>query len=322
MKWFGAALGLGCWLCVSVAGAEPRSVFHLDYQAHDGCPDAATFRARVESHAPLVRLARAEEKARRFSVAFAVESEAARGRLVILGLDGMTSVREVEGRNCSEVADALALVLAIILYPNVGADPGAGSKPKPSGARVLARAPNKDRDWGRLRAGLAFQAGVVGLRLAPELGTALLFGAEIVLDRASLFAPSLRLSGYRIQSGEVITAYGRAQFEWTAARLSGCPLRWPSGTVGLRPCAIADVGQLRAEGYDAPAADRHTLAWAALGAALRLDALVLNILLLEIEAGGLAPLSEDSFFFDPGDRTAYTVGPGVYAMSGIGVRFP
>jgi hypothetical protein len=64
----------------------------------------------------------------------------------------------------------------------------------------------------------------------------------------------------------------------------------------------------------------RALFWAALGAAWRAEALILDTLLLELEAGALLPLSSQSFYFEP-NLEDYDIGPGLYVLSGIGFRF-
>lgn len=172
-----------------------------------------------------------------------------------------------------------------------------------------------------LRLGLIFQAGVVTERLAPKLGVALVYGIEALLDRDELFAPALRVSLYRMRSGEITTDFGqKARFEWTAARLGACPVLWSWQSLGLRPCLIADLGSVTAEGYATVEPAKETLFWAALGAAVRGEALFSDTFLLEIEAGALFPLNNQSFYFEP-SLDVYQIGPGVYALGGIGIRF-
>src|SRR5262245_15616773 len=107
MKRLVGAPGLGFCLWASLARAQADGTFYLDYDAPPQCPVAAAFAAKIEGHTPLARLSAAADAARRFRAVFDTSGPAARGRLEIVDVDGTASVREVEGRDCTEVADAL-----------------------------------------------------------------------------------------------------------------------------------------------------------------------------------------------------------------------
>jgi hypothetical protein len=340
MKRFIGASGLGFWLWTSLAGAQADGSFRLDYEAPAQCPASTAFAAKIEGHTPLARLSTTETASRRFRAVFDTSGPAARGRLEIVDFDGTASVREVEGRDCNEVADALALIAAIVIDPNARpaspppAEQSAPTRPRPITEVTMPQpipVPTIVRPPPRpppepapeplpLRLGLVFQAGAVSERLVPKLGVALFYGVEALLDRDELFAPSLRASLYRIRSGEIQTDFGKANFEWTAGRLSACPILWSWNSIGVRPCLIGDFGRVLAEGSETTDEASASLFWAALGAAGRAEALFVDTLLLEIEAGVLFPLNNQRFYFDP-DFEVYQIGPGVYLLGGIGFRF-
>jgi hypothetical protein len=347
MKRLVEASGLGLWLWASVAQAQAGGSFRLDYEAPAHCPTAAAFAAKIEGHTPLARRVAEGEASRRFRAVFDTSEPAARGRLEIVDFDGTSSVREVEGRDCNEVADALALIAAIVIDPNArpaetreqaDASAAAAAKAAAAAARprpveevtmpqlipapVLVPRPKPEQSEPLpLRLGLIFQAGAVTPNLAPKLGVALVYGIEALLDRDDLLSPSLRLSLYRTRSGEIQTEFGKARFEWTTARVSACPVLWSWDNLGVRPCLIGDFGRLVAEGYETVDQAEESVFWAALGAAGRGELMLLeDTLLLEIEAGFVVPLSRQRFYFDP-DLDVYQIGPGAYVLGGIGFRF-
>jgi hypothetical protein len=355
MKGFGVAFALGCWLCTTQAAAQAPTPFQLSYGTHPGCPTASEFAARISAHTPIARPAAAGERALELRVTTAGSERGAHGKLVIVALDGSSSERTVEGRDCREVVDALALVAAIVIDPNaqrVVAEPPATAvaesapaaaaagqtaattvppperkpappppAPAPAAAPPAPAAPPDASDNQPWQAGPSFQAGLVGEGLTPNGGVALLYGIEVVLEREELFAPSLRLSGYNVLGNEVTTAIGKARFDWTLARVSLCPLRWSVAFLAIRPCALVDVGRLHSEGYDTSRPEEHASFWAALGAAARAEVRPHRILAIEVELGASFPLSNERFFFDPA-VDAYEVNPGVYGLVGIGLRFP
>ena len=207
MKWLVVASMLACWLCAPVARAQASGSFQLEYAAAADCPSASAFAARIQDHTPLARQAGAHEAARRFRAVFDTSGRSTTGRLEIIEVDGRLSVRMVEGRDCPEVADALALVAAIVIDPNARravpapARPAAAAPPAvtptrttvapatltsagqpASEGRASRSAPVGAEDF-RLRLELIFQAGLVTEQLVPELDVAVLYGFEVLVER-------------------------------------------------------------------------------------------------------------------------------------------
>ncbi len=96
----------------AVCSAAAPLATRLDFQASGGCPDAASFVARLQARTP-VRLSEAAD-AFRLQVWLAVTAGGAQGQLSAGPLED-AEVRDVAGRDCGEVADALALIAALIV---------------------------------------------------------------------------------------------------------------------------------------------------------------------------------------------------------------
>jgi hypothetical protein len=94
------------------ARAELPLAVKLEFRADDTCPNEQDFVQRLSSRAH-VRLVETAE-ALRLRVSLAAAGPTARGELSA-GAESTTNAREVEARSCDEVADALALIAALVI---------------------------------------------------------------------------------------------------------------------------------------------------------------------------------------------------------------
>jgi hypothetical protein len=126
------ALWVSASIFASVARAETTD--GLDYEAPLGCADETRFIAAVAARGG--DFANAREQLLRVRLQ---RTEQGFGGSLVVGSGGVTSrAREVQGKTCPEVVDALAVVTAIALDPQVNA-PGA-VQPTPT-VRPAASAP-------------------------------------------------------------------------------------------------------------------------------------------------------------------------------------
>jgi hypothetical protein len=147
-----------------------------------------------------------------------------------------------------------------------------------------------------------------GLRtgVAPESSWGASPGVELALGRSARSAVSARVSGTFVRSRTEVTPYGKAQFQLLAAELSGCAPRYPAALLGVRPCLLAQAGDLRGEGQET--LNRHTrhMLWLGLGAAARLEAEISRRFTFEIQVHGIRLVRSDRFVFEP-DVVAHDV---------------
>ncbi len=109
----------------------------MSYSAFAGCPDEARFLQGVTARTERIRRAAEGEPARAFVIAVTRDTSTVRGVLVIAGLDGAVSRREVTGDSCEEVTSALALITALAVDPlaaTAPVPPPAAPGPSSSGA--------------------------------------------------------------------------------------------------------------------------------------------------------------------------------------------
>jgi hypothetical protein len=298
--------------------AEGASSVQLDYEVAQGCPSANAFTGALGA-----RGIRVEAKPELPKVRVWIRFEAGNflGALTISASSGPWLSRELEARDCSEIAAAFALVAAVTAAhggpaPATPVEPVAVAPAKalpdalppplpvaldtvnvtskaqptpPASERALAPARPQRFTLG---VGTLLQRGTL-----PELGAGVLVFAERVWRPSSSLSPALALS--LAWSRQELTRIGRARFDWLLLRTAACPWQWPlSGHFRLRPCATVEAGILRGEGLGVRAAAASTAWWLAPGLGLRAQA-DWDWLTLGAALGAFAPLFRDRFYFGP-----------------------
>jgi hypothetical protein len=138
-----------------------------------------------------------------------------------------------------------------------------------------------------------------------------------------LFSPALRLALGRSLDTDRNVSAGAATLRWTEGAFEVCPVRFGlARPIALRPCAGVEAGVLQAAGSGVLAAETRSRPWAALTFGARLAWEPVRWLAIELEAGAVAPLYRESFYFQP-SVTVYEA-PTLAFLSrlGLGVRFP
>jgi hypothetical protein len=236
----------------------------------NSCLNAREFLDQVRRRTPRARAAEPGESARRFIVTLENHGRVV-GRLLTENTDGTTAVREVQGTSCQEVADALALVVAVTLDPFADQSPTSGNermygRPSARPSSGLPRAlpptravrvptqPEPKARWehalgaeATLRAWLVDQPmPALGARywgsLAREDAPGVLFTVGAFATRAAdAQAVSPANDPHRYADGVI-------RYHLYALDATVCPLGARLGAlVRLYPCGALTVGQLEAE---------------------------------------------------------------------------
>jgi hypothetical protein len=138
----------GFWLVTMLAGSvfamgrvgraaeaqDAEEPIRLDYQSGPGCPDEASFVARIRARTRRARLVAEGEPAREFHVRLAGASRPA-GSVTVVNHGHAEGVRRVDAGTCDEVADALSLIIVLALDPRAleaAPPPTASSAPAPA----------------------------------------------------------------------------------------------------------------------------------------------------------------------------------------------
>ena len=230
----------------------------------------------------------------------------------------------MQADTCSDVVDALALMVALAIDPGaVNPVPAAPSARAPEVLSAAASAPAsslapaaRSHDDGGMLGGVDF---AVATDVMPQL---VLAGSPYVGWRATgarLFAPSFRLSFILAGSGTLDVTGGTARFTWTVGRLDGCPIAWPRGALRVSECVRLEGGTLEVAGGMGVTAPRSSpRGWAAIGPLARAEWSFLPPVFVDAEAGALVRVTQDRFYFNPGMTTAFEV-PALGVTAGVGV---
>jgi hypothetical protein len=139
------------------------------------------------------------------------------------------------------------------------------------------------------------------------------------------FSPSVRVAVSRSFDVERVAPPGRAALRWTTVALDACPVRFDvsaAPTIEVRPCIGFAAGVLEAEAAAVPVPQSRTRPWLAASAHLRLVWAPVRALAVELEGGAVAPLSRESFFFEPAIPVYEAPAVAAFGRAGMAVRFP
>jgi hypothetical protein len=333
-------------------GLAPRSVraaptetepIRLDYTAPAGCPDASEFGRRVFERTSKARAARDDETARTFVVVIETTGTETQGSMVVRQ-DGMSTVaRRVSGKDCEEVARALALATALAIDPEAAltapepSGPGVGSsvdgpgttdgtaEPKTKDPAHPADEPSAGSPGAKpasvRRAALLFGPSAA-FGPAPTPG----FGASAAVEWSSsspLLLPSaLGAELVFLTSAEHTVAGAGSSFDFVFVRPYVCTLGLAFGAdVGLVPCIGGALGAVVATGSRIASPVTETRFWAAGELALRLDIALTDDWFIDATGGVVLPFTRYRFLFRTPDTRIHHV-PAVTAAAGlrVGVR--
>ena len=268
----------------SPAGAGvPLSIW---YRSSEGCPEGATFVARLAELGRQATLARVGDRVD-FVVTVAAAADASSGRLERQTSRGTVAIRELDAARCEDVTEALALSLEIALEPANETAAGAGAP----ASTDATRAGGEDRAPERARAAQAARVLQLGARgsLAKGIAPGWAPGGALF---AALRAPTdVALAG-RVSLGMAGAADTVAGVDvdvlWLGGRFEGCVFELGSGALSLQPCAGVELGMLRASSSGGAARSDRGFWGAGLGllrGSLELD----PTFALEAEVGAALP---------------------------------
>jgi hypothetical protein len=303
--------------------AEPPTSVAMDYQGTPGCPDGAWFIGRVRARTNRVAF---EPGTRSLALLIRVDADALEGRLDLRAPGPDPLVRTARGKTCDEVADALALILAMALDPTVtpsspapaapAAPPSVQTPPAEPPRVPVASAPPPvpaplpplpSTHQARPKALVvdigAGPAVAGGMAPTPSFGGFLFL--EVSTKATGPWAPAVIVVAEVDHAPTTHThengAYG--SFTRGLARLEACPLRFPPWpTLGVRACGAFEYGMLAGKGEIV-----RTGRWVAPALGLRAEWRPYPAVLLVLDGLVARPLVRDRFFFAPPDITVYQV---------------
>jgi len=317
----------------SLAHAQ-EAAFELRYQAPPSCPTSAEFEERVAARVEHGQPARGV-LARRMTVRIEQEEGGAEysGELRFLDRNLQLVTREVTGKTCNEVSDALVLMTTLALNaqqpvkpeqpvqlgPNVLSPQPVPMLPKPA---ELVVAPATDlapqREWLLRPAAMATVDAMIGPQPA--------YGGEVGLSVArSRKAPRLQVR-LRYATPGVVQEEDfdqRARFDLAAAGVAWCAAAVGQPTLLATVCPTVQVGAMWGAGRGSvvitrPDADRKL--WAVGGILGRLEFELSGALYFDAQAEVLTCLACPAFSYEnPRIEMSYTRTLGLAAGAGLGV---
>lgn len=291
-------MGLGIALATCVIGSGARADAEgvtLAWTAPAECPDRVRVLGKIDRLAPASARLRVRVDAtvtrdeRGYRVALVTEADGARGE------------RSLEAATCASLADATAVIVAMMLDP-ASAAPGPASAPVASVAASPAPAessevppvpeapPPERRVAGVLMAGGALDSG-----LGPGAKVGLMLGGGVTIDRLRLDVVGSSFAGRAGRVEAAPDAGGDVTVRSLLARGCVTPSR---AIVASYACAVAGAAQVSASGFGVEAPSSGSASFAVVGAsgftALRLTASVS----LELGAEALVPLARPRFVLE------------------------
>jgi hypothetical protein len=308
----------------------PADGIHVEYSAPAGCPSEAAFTWQVRA-----RVRQVSAPARRYAVVLSVDGPRTRGTLRVEEETRM-SVRELAGTTCDEIAEGLALILALVIDPGARTEPARDLPLQPSPERVpeprlppplaasvfkpgsdVASQPRSAPQVWRpsLSAGAA---AVMRSALAPGTTTAGQAFLEAGLDRRATVSPHLRLGFEYAKLSPFVESAGSAQFSWMIGIAEVCHAEQVlERTLSLPICAGVAWGRLEAAGSATPNAQTQTQTWLSVDADVGLRWFPWRApVFIDVDGGFQVPLRRARFYFAP-DTTVHTT-PRVAPFFGVG----
>jgi hypothetical protein len=312
------ALALLSAFVAGPAHAQPAAVRTFAYDAPAACPGRTEFSALVRA-----RTKAWPASASPFAVTVTIkeEPESLVGR-VTFERAGQITPRELRAAGCAELAEALSLIVAILVDPQAQQAPlpPAAEPAPPPVPRVPPPAPPSSPPALWLSAGLeaAFETAMTG---KVEVGGRLFVG--VGRGERSVVASSARLSFTHVAGHELSPASGlRADFSLDTGRIEACVARVERSGFAIEPCPFFELGRVRAVGLHPEGDVTSDGTWSALGLALRPSLTLWQRLVLGGALGVTVPVTRYRYAFTGESELTRTASVGLDAALGLGMRFP
>ena len=285
---------LTCQAAASVAYGQEGDQFTLLWAAPGECPTEKRVRADIDNLL-------GGPAGRRLRARLEVEASVKHAELWRVTLDtvsaGTTGHRSIEASTCEGLANATALIVALMIDPDAVA--ARSNKPKPpepppvaSPAQPGSAPPTlSSSSVGLIGAGTA---GTLGVLPAADVGAT----GHVGLQRRWLRVELQLYYGLRRvhseASSELPGAYG--EFGFYAAMLRGC---WvvSSTMFEVGPCAAIEAGLLRGQGIKVSEPSSETTPWLAMGAGGVMGIKAGTWLRFPVHLDAIAPVLRSGFVF-------------------------
>ncbi len=301
---------------------------HFELRAPEGCSSVEDFAAHVKKRSSRIQLV-AGTAPRSLVVEIQEQAGGVRGSVKVLEKDGSTRSRQLKASTCAEAVEALSLIATVTLDPDaLLAEPEPEPEPKPTVSpkpKPPAEKPRPVRPAppppppSEAAAPYRFSLGVGAALLfnqAPKLAPGASVAVALELRPGHVLSPLVRLSVVHAQRRDISEPGGSASFAFTLPTLDVCPVRLGPRAFGVRPCAYASVGLLKAWGSATAQTEAHARLSGAAGGALWVGWRVSEVFEIIADGRAGAATPRDRFGFD--NRGFFTT-PRVGFSAGLGV---
>jgi len=307
----------------------------LDYAGAESCPSKQAFEGLVRGRTSRALFVSDDGDGRVFDVRLTAGTSP-KGRVVVRRGGVFEGTRDVRAETCADVADALALVVALAIDPMARTKPLASppepeppppsprsAEPEPIAPPVTTTETPVAPSVVERRSRGAFSLGTDVAIVTGAAPTTLLGVSPVVAGKWPIgsMAIGAHLGFVHARTGEVSVPGGAAAFTWNVGQLDGCLTPWPAARARLSACARVQGGVLDASGLAIPSPKSESRAWLATGPLLRAEWSIVGPLFVDANLGMMFHVMVDRFYFLP-DTTAYRVPlVGLDGAIGAGVTF-
>jgi hypothetical protein len=330
-------------LGASRAAAQTAAPVAVDYAGHAGCPSADRFWSSVAARTSHARRAPPRDAVLSFRVLIERRSAQSVGRVVIESRDGGREERLARDASCEQVADALAVIVALAVDSNASPEesttpaqdaprarptqPVVSSRPPVESPLAAAEAPRASPAVAPPPPRAAGLEGLFGFEALGEGGTSadLSWGGALFaqLDAAAGWRSSMRASFVYARGAPMPLVTGEVQTDLVSGALDECPARLAIGrSLLLGLCGREELGVVTATGQQLPQHRSASAPWFALGGVTRLEWAPVDWWRFEMQGGAVVTLDRHAIVVSP-PRTVLDELPAVGAVVALGgaVRF-
>lgn len=304
-------------LAQNEAATKPSMASPIDlvWSAPADCPDGSAVRSEVlrlaGTRASLLHHLKAQAS---------IRPAAGPGWILSLAtdLDGVAGERTLSGVSCESLSDAAALMLALILNPEVKvAKPARADAQEPAPPPTSTVSANHDNPRRRLTWVVGAHAGAE-MGVLADLSPSFMLTLGVGLGRFSMrLVPSLTPPQNVYRDAKL--GLGGRLWVGTLAVL-GCWTR-PIGRFGLSPCLGVDVARLQGRGLGVLQQREATVYWASAELALLAGLSLGHGVSFELGGIGLVPFGRPTVYLDDIGSVSRPAAFGFAVVGGLGWVF-
>jgi hypothetical protein len=314
---------------------EVKSV-QVEFDAPAGCANGNDFFTSLSSRTHLVRQATGDEPHTTLQVRLLEMRRYVLGELRMVDDRGQTDTRRVQGANCDDVVQALALAAAVALDPSVllpatvtipapaTTDP---ASPSPAIAPAVVESVNMRKPVESLSSSASRidpryelgAASVGSVLLSSGISPGVTIFGRWTPAGGGRFRPTVGLAVAYLRN-DVLGSPGAAQASLTGLIVTLCGMAWGASIMSVQPCGLVMAGLLSVRGHQVVRTSSVDLLWLSAGAVLRTTAHLGHGFALDLEAGVSVPVLSREFYTT---LPSHVVGktPTISPIAGLGLAY-